>query len=87
MTGHRAPPDPAGPVQLSRAERAALHGLHLRLAAADAAWAAWVDGREPRGWRRLKAPVASICSGLRELGAMWTLLAVSRTAPMRKFSP
>jgi hypothetical protein len=86
MTGHRAPPDPAGPVQLWRAELAALRGLHLRLAATDAEWAAWVDGREPRGSRRLKAPLASICSGLRELGGMWTLLAVSRAASMRKSS-
>ena len=86
MTGHRAPPDPAGPVRLSRPELAALHGLHLRLVATDPAWAAWVDGREPRGWRRLKAALATICAGLRELGAMWTLLAVSRAASIRTFS-
>jgi hypothetical protein len=86
MTEHRAPLDPSGTVQLTRPELAALRGLYVRLGASDPAWAAWVDGREPRGLRRLKAPLATICAGLRELGAMWTLLAVSRAASVRTSS-
>lgn len=86
MTRHRALPDPAGPVELARAELAALHGLHLRLAAADSSWVAWVDGRDPKGWDRLQKPMAAVGAGLRELGAMWTLLAVSRAASVRRFS-